>query len=369
MITAVDTVSIFDPLNPIYSIKSTLSIPIEPLLARNALEFYSNSLPKAAVGVKVEGTDTEDGDDDGDEEDEDADTESAPEVEADEQAIVLPPASNSLASNSLATTIRLANKPFSWKRLSSFKSPLLSLSNLKSTPIPDVPTPESLPLPVEPPAPIVVEDQDQEIINSKIILDKKVLKECLNEMKGLYFSYSSDITHSLQHKHQSSTTEANILKKKKEDKKVSKNEQVEPERKSGLEEPSIHLPLHRRADKRFWWNAYLISSLINTGIDSYVTVLQQGFIEETSVALPLQSSSTFEEPTSINLDLLIISRRSIERPGLRYQRRGIDAAGAVANFVETEFVVRAERDDKFHTGSFVQIRGSSKFLNFLPYFS
>ena len=59
---------------------------------------------------------------------------------------------------------------------------------------------------------------------------------------------------------------------------------------------------------------------------------------------------------------ILISRRSCERAGFRYQRRGIDAEGNVANFVETEQILSfdAATNEKHHIVSFVQIRGSSK---------
>jgi hypothetical protein len=46
--------------------------------------------------------------------------------------------------------------------------------------------------------------------------------------------------------------------------------------------------------------------------------------------------------------------------GMRYQRRGINESGDVANFVETEEIVLFERDGDSHAASFVQTRGSSK---------
>jgi hypothetical protein len=39
-------------------------------------------------------------------------------------------------------------------------------------------------------------------------------------------------------------------------------------------------------------------------------------------------------------EFTLISRRSRERSGLRYQRRGIDEDGHTANFVETEQLLR-----------------------------
>lgn len=53
-------------------------------------------------------------------------------------------------------------------------------------------------------------------------------------------------------------------------------------------------------------------------------------------------------------DFVLISRRNVLRAGTRFNMRGIDEKGNVANFVETEQIV--------HYGdyrcSFVQIRGS-----------
>lgn len=45
-----------------------------------------------------------------------------------------------------------------------------------------------------------------------------------------------------------------------------------------------------------------------------------------------------EEP----VDYIILSRRSRDRAGLRYQRRGIDDEAHVANYVETETIVRVK---------------------------
>lgn len=56
-------------------------------------------------------------------------------------------------------------------------------------------------------------------------------------------------------------------------------------------------------------------------------------------------------------DFILISRRSCERSGLRYQRRGVDAQGHVANFVETEQLI-CFRQSPMQIASFVQIRGS-----------
>lgn len=47
-----------------------------------------------------------------------------------------------------------------------------------------------------------------------------------------------------------------------------------------------------------------------------------------------------EEET--NVEYVVISRRARDRAGLRYQRRGIDDEAHVANFVETETIMRVQ---------------------------
>lgn len=179
-------------------------------------------------------------------------------------------------------------------------------------------------------------------------LDGKVLAELLRSLRGMYFSYETDITRSLQHKYEQVNAALSLSK----------------DSGGGLVEPNPTLPLWRRADRRFFWNAHLMAPFIEAGLHTYVIVLQQGFVGHTSIQLPLQDPTTFSPtpppaPSSIKLELIIITRRSIERPGLRYQRRGVNASGGVANFNETEFIVGATPDaERLHVSSFVQTRGS-----------
>ncbi len=53
-------------------------------------------------------------------------------------------------------------------------------------------------------------------------------------------------------------------------------------------------------------------------------------------------------------DLLLVARRGTERAGRRYTRRGVDASGHVANYVETEQIVVAGTA----VSSFLTLRGS-----------
>jgi hypothetical protein len=65
----------------------------------------------------------------------------------------------------------------------------------------------------------------------------------------------------------------------------------------------------------------------------------QGYFQISRFNIP-PDPVTHDEDTLV--DYVIISRRSRYRAGLRYQRRGIDDDANVANFVETETIMRVE---------------------------
>lgn len=65
----------------------------------------------------------------------------------------------------------------------------------------------------------------------------------------------------------------------------------------------------------------------------------QGFCQTTHFNIPADDLTVEHD---VSVDYIIISRRSRNRPGLRYQRRGIDDDAHVANFVETETILRAD---------------------------
>jgi len=65
----------------------------------------------------------------------------------------------------------------------------------------------------------------------------------------------------------------------------------------------------------------------------------QGYIQITSFDAPPMNG----EPDELAVvDYIVISRRSRDRAGLRYQRRGVGEEGNVANFVETESIARVQ---------------------------
>ena len=67
----------------------------------------------------------------------------------------------------------------------------------------------------------------------------------------------------------------------------------------------------------------------------------QGFFQVSSFQIAREPVAD-EQGDHVPVEYVIISRRSRNRAGLRYQRRGIDDDSHVANFVETETVMRVE---------------------------
>ncbi|KAL7412783.1 SacI homology domain-containing protein [Mrakia frigida] len=120
------------------------------------------------------------------------------------------------------------------------------------------------------------------------------------------------------------------------------------------------IPLWRRVDRRFWWNEWLGRELIDAGLHPFVLPVMQGWVQISTlhvpraIAPPPTGPESSVEYETVPVEFIVISRRSRDRAGLRYQRRGLDDEGNVANFVESEMIVRAQS----HVFSHVQTRGS-----------
>eukprot|EP01098_Paradermamoeba_levis_P012311 TRINITY_DN5363_c0_g1_i1.p1 TRINITY_DN5363_c0_g1~~TRINITY_DN5363_c0_g1_i1.p1 ORF type:complete len:602 (-),score=219.09 TRINITY_DN5363_c0_g1_i1:139-1899(-) len=128
--------------------------------------------------------------------------------------------------------------------------------------------------------------------------------------QDFYFSYSFHLTHSLQ--------------------RLSHMKDAGP-------------VLHRQADPRFFWNAYLMKNFIEAGLDRWVLPITMGFAKIETVEINVKK-----------FDFILFSRRNINRAGTRYTRRGCDPKGDAANNVETEQIV-VHQDN---VEAFVQTRGS-----------
>lgn len=128
-----------------------------------------------------------------------------------------------------------------------------------------------------------------------------------------YFSYTYDLTHSLQRLYYTA-------------------------------EDFLQMALHERADVRFVWNQHLLRDLsVQPEMSAFCLPLVHGYI---SIRQCTINGEWFT--------WMLLSRRSVYRAGTRMWTRGIDQEGAVANFVETEQIVEY-RDFR---SSFVQTRGS-----------
>lgn len=76
-------------------------------------------------------------------------------------------------------------------------------------------------------------------------------------------------------------------------------------------------------------------------LHSYVLPIMQGYYQIANFHIPREPEAS-EVGDAAQVDYILISRRSRDRAGLRYQRRGIDEDANVANFVETEAIMRVD---------------------------
>ncbi len=119
-------------------------------------------------------------------------------------------------------------------------------------------------------------------------------------------------------------------------------------------------------DEGLLWNSYMINPLLEfrsrlTGkkreeLDQsqMLTSVIRGFVE--SLIIPPSSAPLRRAgPSNLPSTLTVISRLSSRRAGTRFNSRGIDDDGNVANFVETETILWSPSGVCF---SYVQIRGS-----------
>ena len=152
----------------------------------------------------------------------------------------------------------------------------------------------------------------------------------------LYFSYEFDLTSNLQRQVQQSASSM-----------------------------GAGVPLWKRADERFFWNAHLQERFVkhserypNEDLSPFIMPVMFGFLE---VKLARIENRSFV--------LGLIARRSRHRAGTRYFSRGVDESGNVSNFNETEqFVLldppslqppqEIEDIEGLIRMSFVQTRGS-----------
>ncbi|CAD5211808.1 unnamed protein product [Bursaphelenchus xylophilus] len=151
-----------------------------------------------------------------------------------------------------------------------------------------------------------------------------MLKSALNQ-RGFYFSYDYDLSRSMQW--------------------LSENSSPDFRDRA----------LYDRAAVWYLWNNYLISPLSRRAeLQKYCLPIIHGFVGIRECFL---KGHAFK--------LVIISRRPIERPGVRFIVRGVDANGSSANFVETEQIIEFDNGGRVETRrwtSLLQLRGSIPLL-------
>ena len=104
------------------------------------------------------------------------------------------------------------------------------------------------------------------------------------------------------------------------------------------------LAMSQGCDSQFLWNEYLFKDIISQNVDkSWLIPLIQGFFGTYSCKI-----------NENKLDFYLITRRSNKRAGTRYNARGVDDDGNVANFCETEQLIFYNK----YCCSHLQIRGS-----------
>lgn len=84
----------------------------------------------------------------------------------------------------------------------------------------------------------------------------------------------------------------------------------------------------------------------------------RGFVETLAIPGSVYASKT---SSSIQSYVTLISRLSCRRAGTRFNARGIDDEGNVANFVETEVIIWQPQTENSSAGlgfSYCQVRGS-----------
>jgi len=122
---------------------------------------------------------------------------------------------------------------------------------------------------------------------------------------------------------------------------------------------------HLHCDERFFWNRSASRELAAAGAHDFITPIINGFVGSADVsgsgvgAGAGAGAGSAVGPSLPPLQLLLVSRRGCARVGTRFNVRGADADGNVANYVETEQLLLLGSG---RVASFVQVRGSIPLL-------
>lgn len=172
-----------------------------------------------------------------------------------------------------------------------------------------------------------------------------------------YFSYSYDLTHTLQHnmsppryvspnyRSAETSNKANI-----EDcSNISTLDWIFSDTRKTEDLMEIY-GIRHKPHRKFVWNEYLLKNIEYDLHPDWIIYVIHGFIDQSNI-------SVFGRSIYVTL----IARRSNKYAGTRFLKRGANFEGDVANEVETEQMVHDSGVSSFSQGkfsSFVQMRGS-----------
>ncbi|XP_073975881.1 polyphosphoinositide phosphatase FIG4 [Rhodnius prolixus] len=166
---------------------------------------------------------------------------------------------------------------------------------------------------------------------------------------NFYFSYSYDLTHSLQINMALPKGLKDMVEDVKEEQEnVNKRCGVQKNERLRLKEVEVN----GRSNEKFVWNSYLLSEIVAGRLSQdWILHMVHGFVSQANI-------SVFGRSVYVTL----IARRSNKYAGTRFLKRGANFNGDVANEVETEQLVEDMGVSSWPTcpriSSFVQMRGS-----------
>ena len=153
---------------------------------------------------------------------------------------------------------------------------------------------------------------------------------------NFYFSYSYDLTNTLQH----NLADPRFLVKPSGE-KVDITNLISPQ--------GEHISYVSQFQSKFVWNEYLMAGMENVNAE-WILPIVHGFVDQSNVSI-------YGQPIYVTL----IARRSKKYAGTRFLKRGANNEGDVANEVETEQIAcdaSIGSDKVGHYTSFVHMRGS-----------
>ncbi|XP_078001489.1 polyphosphoinositide phosphatase-like [Glandiceps talaboti] len=144
---------------------------------------------------------------------------------------------------------------------------------------------------------------------------------------NFYFSYSYDLTHSLQY---------NFCK---------------PQNIDSVQQPgSAKLGIYSHPNYKYVWNSHLLKGFENVVQSDWITYIIHGFMGQSNICIYGKS-----------VYLTLIARRSTQFAGTRFLKRGANSEGQVANEVETEQIVHdasVMSPTRGRYSAYTQLRGS-----------